>query len=135
MKKSMILGGFTLATGLYFFNQPVQAHLQDPVSICIFQTVMHVDGGISATELTAFEKIISSSQKQRQIIQNQCSIPQDILVRSLADESIEKEDRIMICGSEEMTFEIKGIFEKLGSLEGSTKVQGGFVIEKAFAEK
>tara|TARA_B100000579_G_C22580722_1_gene733370 strand:+ start:56 stop:823 length:768 start_codon:yes stop_codon:yes gene_type:complete len=46
-----------------------------------------------------------------------------------------KEDRIMICGSEEMTFEIKGIFEKLGSLEGSTKVQGGFVIEKAFAEK
>ena len=44
-------------------------------------------------------------------------------------------DRIMICGSEEMTFEIKGIFEKLGSLEGSTKVQGGFVIEKAFAEK
>ena len=46
-----------------------------------------------------------------------------------------EEDRIMICGSEEMTFEIKGIFEKLGSLEGSTKVQGGFVIEKAFAEK
>tara|TARA_A100001011_G_scaffold391381_2_gene476743 strand:- start:2152 stop:2841 length:690 start_codon:yes stop_codon:yes gene_type:complete len=46
-----------------------------------------------------------------------------------------KEDRIMICGSEEMTFEIKTIFEKLGSLEGSTKVQGGFVIEKAFAEK
>ena len=46
-----------------------------------------------------------------------------------------KEDRIMICGSEEMTFEIKGIFEKLGSSEGSTKVQGGFVIEKAFAEK
>ena len=46
-----------------------------------------------------------------------------------------EEDRIMICGSEEMTFEIKDIFEKLGSLEGSTKVQGGFVIEKAFAEK
>ena len=46
-----------------------------------------------------------------------------------------EEDRIMICGSEEMPFEIKGIFEKLGSLEGSTKVQGGFVIEKAFAEK
>ncbi|MAI60538.1 MAG: ferredoxin--NADP(+) reductase [Rickettsiales bacterium] len=46
-----------------------------------------------------------------------------------------EKDRIMICGSEEMTFEIKGIFEKLGSLEGSTKVQGGFVIEKAFAEK
>ena len=46
-----------------------------------------------------------------------------------------KEDRIMICGSEEMTFEIKTFFEKLGSLEGYTKVQGGFVIEKAFAEK
>ena len=41
----------------------------------------------------------------------------------------------MICGSEEMTFETKSIFEKLGSSEGSTKVQGGFVIEKAFAEK
>ena len=43
--------------------------------------------------------------------------------------------RVMICGSEEMTFDLKKIFEKLGSKEGSTKVQGGFVIEKAFAEK
>ena len=51
------------------------------------------------------------------------------------DEFNPEEDRVMICGSEEMTFEIKDIFEKLGSLEGSTKVQGGFVIEKAFAEK
>ena len=44
-------------------------------------------------------------------------------------------DRVMICGSEEMTYELKEIFESLGSKEGSTKVQGGFVIEKAFAEK
>ena len=44
-------------------------------------------------------------------------------------------DRVMICGSEEMTYELKEIFEGLGSKEGSTKVQGGFVIEKAFAEK
>ena len=44
-------------------------------------------------------------------------------------------DRVMICGSEEMTFDLKQIFERLGSKEGSTKVQGGFVIEKAFAEK
>ena len=44
-------------------------------------------------------------------------------------------DRVMICGSEEMTYELKKIFEDLGSSEGSTKVQGGFVIEKAFAEK
>ena len=44
-------------------------------------------------------------------------------------------DRVMICGSEEMTYELKEIFENLGSNEGSTKVQGGFVIEKAFAEK
>ena len=44
-------------------------------------------------------------------------------------------DRVMICGSEEMTFDLKKIFENLGSKEGSTKVQGGFVIEKAFAEK
>lgn len=44
-------------------------------------------------------------------------------------------DRVMICGSEEMTYELKEIFEGLGSKQGSTKVQGGFVIEKAFAEK
>lgn len=44
-------------------------------------------------------------------------------------------DRVMICGSESMTFDLKKIFEELGSQEGSTKVQGGFVIEKAFAEK
>ena len=45
------------------------------------------------------------------------------------------QDRVMICGSESMTFDLKKIFENLGSQEGSTKVQGGFVIEKAFAEK
>ncbi len=46
-----------------------------------------------------------------------------------------KVDRVMICGSEDMTFDLKKIFENLGSIEGSTKVQGGLVIEKAFAEK
>ena len=46
-----------------------------------------------------------------------------------------KDDRVMICGSESMTYDLKKIFEDLGSEEGSTKVQGGFVIEKAFAEK
>ena len=46
-----------------------------------------------------------------------------------------EQDRVMICGSESMTFDLKKIFEDLGSKEGSTKVQGGFVIEKAFAEK
>ena len=45
------------------------------------------------------------------------------------------QDRVMICGSESMTFDLKKIFEDIGSQEGSTKVQGGFVIEKAFAEK
>ena len=44
-------------------------------------------------------------------------------------------DRVMICGSEEMTYQLKSIFEKMGCKEGSTKVQGAFVIEKAFAEK
>tara|TARA_B100000686_G_C16786504_1_gene975601 strand:+ start:2629 stop:3396 length:768 start_codon:yes stop_codon:yes gene_type:complete len=46
-----------------------------------------------------------------------------------------KDDRVMICGSEDMTYELKKIFEDFGSKEGSTKIQGGFVIEKAFAEK
>ena len=46
-----------------------------------------------------------------------------------------KLDRVMICGSESMTLELKEMFQKLGSTEGSTKIQGGFVIEKAFAEK
>ena len=46
-----------------------------------------------------------------------------------------KNDRVMICGSEEMTFELKKIFELKGCKEGSTKEQGEFVIEKAFAEK
>ena len=44
-------------------------------------------------------------------------------------------DRVMICGSEEMTAEIKNIFMEKGCEEGSTKEQGNFVIEKAFAEK
>ncbi len=46
-----------------------------------------------------------------------------------------KVDRVMICGSEDMTHDLKKLFEKKGSSEGSTQVQGGFVIEKAFAEK
>ena len=44
-------------------------------------------------------------------------------------------DRVMICGSEDMTTEIKEIFEIKGCHEGSTKEQGSFVIEKAFAER
>ena len=46
-----------------------------------------------------------------------------------------KKDRVMICGSEDMTAEIKNIFLEKGCKEGSTKEQGDFVIEKAFAEK
>ena len=63
-------------------------------------------------------------------------IKENTLWKKLGVESFKPEiDRVMICGSEEMTFDLKKIFEKLGSKEGSTKVQGGFVIEKAFAEK
>ena len=63
-------------------------------------------------------------------------IKKNTLWKKVGVESFEPEiDRVMICGSEEMTFDLKKIFEKLGSKEGSTKVQGGFVIEKAFAEK
>ena len=63
-------------------------------------------------------------------------IKENTLWKKVGVESCKPEiDRVMICGSEEMTFDLKKIFEKLGSKEGSTKVQGGFVIEKAFAEK
>ena len=63
-------------------------------------------------------------------------IKENTLWKKVGVESFNPEiDRVMICGSEEMTFDLKKIFEKLGSEEGSTKVQGGFVIEKAFAEK
>ena len=63
-------------------------------------------------------------------------IKKNTLWKKVGVESFEPEiDRVMICGSEEMTFDLKKIFEKLGSKEGSTKVQGGFVIEKAFGEK
>ena len=51
------------------------------------------------------------------------------------DEFDPENDRVMICGSEDMTYELKQLFEKMGCKEGSTKVQGAFVIEKAFAEK
>ena len=63
-------------------------------------------------------------------------IKENTLWKKVGVQSFKPEiDRVMICGSEEMTFDLKKIFEKLGSKEGSTKVQGGFVIEKAFAEK
>ena len=63
-------------------------------------------------------------------------IKENTLWKKVGVESFNPEiDRVMICGSEEMTSDLKKIFETLGSTEGSTKVQGGFVIEKAFAEK
>ena len=63
-------------------------------------------------------------------------IKENTLWKKVGVESFKPEiDRVMICGSEEMTFDLKKMFEKLGSKEGSTKIQGGFVIEKAFAEK
>ena len=63
-------------------------------------------------------------------------IKENTLWKKVGVESFKPEiDRVMICGSEEMTSDLKKIFETLGSTEGSTKVQGGFVIEKAFAEK
>ena len=63
-------------------------------------------------------------------------ITENTLWKKVGVENFDSEiDRVMICGSEEMTFDLKKIFERLGSKEGSTKVQGGFVIEKAFAEK
>ena len=45
-----------------------------------------------------------------------------------------EEDRIMICGSEEMTFEIKGIFEKLGSLEVQQKFKVALLLKKLCRE-
>ena len=63
-------------------------------------------------------------------------IKEEKLWGSVGFESFNPEfDRVMICGSEDMTAEIKDIFERKGCKEGSTKEQGSFVIEKAFAEK
>ena len=63
-------------------------------------------------------------------------IDEDKLTKYLNIENFDpKLDRVMICGSEDMTFDLKTLFEKKGSSEGSTQIQGGFVIEKAFAEK
>lgn len=43
-------------------------------------------------------------------------------------------DRIMICGSIEMTKELKEILEAKGFEEGSNNKPGGFVIERAFVD-
>ena len=52
-------------------------------------------------------------------------IKENTLWKKVGVENFKPEiDRVMICGSEEMTFDLKKIFEKLGSKEGSTKVQG-----------
>lgn len=63
-------------------------------------------------------------------------IEEGILWNSVGLDKFDPErDRVMICGSEDMTYDLKNLFEKMGCKEGSTKVQGAFVIEKAFAEK
>lgn len=45
------------------------------------------------------------------------------------------EDRIMICGSPAMLFDLKTLFEQRGFIEGNTSTPGEFVVERAFAEK
>lgn len=63
-------------------------------------------------------------------------IKEDTLWDTLRMERFDpNQDRVMICGSEDMTNELKNIFINKGCKEGSTKEQGAFVIEKAFAEK
>ncbi len=48
-------------------------------------------------------------------------------------EDFDKEkDRVMICGSMEMNFELKEYFEGLGLVEGTMKDPGEYVLEKAF---
>ncbi|RMX04110.1 ferredoxin--NADP reductase [Corticibacter populi] len=46
-----------------------------------------------------------------------------------------EEDRIMICGSPAMLFDLKTLFEQRGFIEGNTSKPGEFVVERAFAEK
>lgn len=46
-----------------------------------------------------------------------------------------EEDRIMICGSPAMLFDLKNLFEHRGFIEGNTSTPGEFVVERAFAEK
>lgn len=45
------------------------------------------------------------------------------------------EDRVMICGSPAMLFDLKTLLEQRGFQEGNTSTPGHFVIERAFAEK
>ncbi|MGV3622498.1 MAG: ferredoxin--NADP reductase [Archangium sp.] len=45
------------------------------------------------------------------------------------------EDRVMICGSNEMIKETMHLFEERGFVEGDTHEQGDFLIEKAFVSK
>ena len=44
------------------------------------------------------------------------------------------QDRIMICGSIDMTQELKKMFEEMGFEEGANSCPAGFVIERAFVD-
>lgn len=57
------------------------------------------------------------------------------LFQDLKMPSYDPKDRFMICGSPEMTLEIKEILKQKGYLEGNHGDPGTFVIEKAFVEK
>jgi ferredoxin--NADP+ reductase len=47
----------------------------------------------------------------------------------------QKNDRVMICGSNEFLKDVKKMLEARQFKEGNTTIPGDFVIEKAFAEQ
>jgi ferredoxin--NADP+ reductase len=53
---------------------------------------------------------------------------------SLPALSIER-DRVMLCGSEDMNADVRGLLEARGFVEGSNAEPGSFVVEKAFVTK
>ena len=146
---------FLLSSGTGF--APFAALIREPETYEKFEKVILVHGVRAAKELAYMDtlnnlnndKIYSEVTKGNFIYFNTVTreewprkgritkwISENKLWNELnVEEFNPSKDRVMICGSEEMTFEIKKIFENLGTTEGSTKVQGGFVIEKAFAEK
>ena len=55
------------------------------------------------------------------------------LFKAIGEEAWDPEhDRVMICGSTEMTLDVRALCERYGLVEGSNARPGDFVIEKAF---
>ncbi|HML30693.1 MAG TPA: ferredoxin--NADP reductase, partial [Hyphomicrobium sp.] len=147
---------YLLATGTGL--APFLSIIRDPFTYEQFEQVILVHGVRRAAELAYHDYItkdlpndeyLGDSVRERLLyyptVTREPFRNQGRITAALTDGTLEatlqlprldpSEDRVMICGSSAMLHDLSTMLEEREFVEGNTSTPGGYVIEKAFAEK